>query len=103
MFYLIVDKRMGVMDAFRKSGEMTYGSKLDIAIVGLAMMLLIILSALPLGLGLLVTIPMMFVFQPLIYNKLLMASEKPQDVPTSFDQGEQVEAQEKEAFEPLSE
>ena len=88
MFYLIVDKRMGVMDAFHKSGEMTYGSKLDIFVLWIIFMLLIIASAIPLGLGLFITIPMSMLLPALVYTKLLGASQKSEEVPQTFEQSE---------------
>lgn len=70
VIYLIIDKDMGVMDAFKESSKMTKGSKGTILIYGWGFALLNLVGMLALGLGLLVTMPITWIANGLIYVHL---------------------------------
>jgi hypothetical protein len=72
---LILDKNMKVFDAISMSGKMTEGAKMQLFGVAILMILLTLVSIIPLGLGLLVTVPMAVVLTPLLYVKLLARHE----------------------------
>lgn len=69
--YLIVDKKMGPIEALKKSGEITKGHKMNLFLFGLLLALLNILGVLALGVGLLVTIPISIVASAYVYRKIL--------------------------------
>ncbi len=68
--YLMLEKNMGVMDSLRKSGEITYGAKMDIFILALALFGIMFVSIIPLGLGLIITIPLSALVPVLVYREL---------------------------------
>lgn len=68
--YLMVDKDLRIIESLKKSGELTYGSKFDIAVVGFAVFVIITISIIPLGLGLLASIPLAFLVPGYINQKL---------------------------------
>lgn len=67
---LIVDKNMGVIEALKKSGEITKGVKWQLLGFALAIIGVNLLGALALGFGLLVTIPVTLVAYTIVYRKL---------------------------------
>lgn len=67
---LIVDKKMGALEALKKSGEITDGVKWQLFGFSLALVGVNILGALALGIGLLVTIPVSTVAYIMVYRKL---------------------------------
>ena len=56
-FFLIVDRDMGVIDALRASQTITRGNRLMLFLVGLVGSLIYMVSLLPCGLGLIVSLP----------------------------------------------
>lgn len=68
--YLIVDKKMGVMDAIKKSGEMTSGKLMDLFALALVNIGITILGALAFGIGLLVSAPVSMLIVAHVYRKL---------------------------------
>lgn len=68
--YLLIDKNLGIKEAFKKSAEMTRGKRLDIFYIGLLLIGIFILSIIPLGLGLLLSIPLSMVVPVYIYRTL---------------------------------
>jgi uncharacterized membrane protein len=71
--YLIVDKKMGAMEALKKSGEITKGVRLDLFLLGLVLLGVIILGALVLGVGLLAAVPTVWLAMAYVYRKLSKA------------------------------
>lgn len=69
--YLVLDRGLSAADALRASWQMMDGHKLDLFLLGVASMVIALLSAIPLGLGLLVTIPMLSFAGPVLYNRVL--------------------------------
>jgi uncharacterized membrane protein len=78
--YLIIDKKMGVMEALKKSAEMTDGIKLDLFGLGLVLLGVIILGALVLGVGLLAAIPTVWLATAYVYRKLSKAASKSKEI-----------------------
>lgn len=83
---LIVDKKMGALEALKKSGEMTDGVKWQLFGFSLALAGVNILGALALGIGLFVTIPLSSVAYFMVYRKLSVrlntTPAAPLEVPT---------------------
>lgn len=84
--YAMVDRNLGVRDSLKLSATITSGAKLQILGLWLAMAGLMILSIIPIGLGLIATVPMSMIMSALLYDTLLTFSEKgtvASDVPPS--------------------
>ncbi len=69
--YLIVDKKMRVLESIKKSGEITKGSIWLLFLFGLAVIGINILGFVCLIVGLLATIPLTMVAYAFVYRKLL--------------------------------
>ncbi len=78
--YLIIDKKMGIMESLKKSGEMTKGVRLDLFGLGLVLLGVIILGALVLGVGLLAAIPTVWLATAYVYRKLSKATVKSKEI-----------------------
>jgi len=68
--YLIVDKNMDVIEAFKESGKMTNGHKWNLLLLLLLFLMITILGVMALGIGLLVAVPIVIVAQAYVYKKL---------------------------------
>ncbi len=73
--YLVIDKSMGPIDAIKKSWSMSKGHKWKLLIFIGAMVLLNIAGALPLLIGLLVTVPVSVLATIHVYRTLLKTNE----------------------------
>jgi len=73
--YLVVDKGSGVMEAIKKSGQMTAGEKWNLFVFGLLLGLMNVAGALALGFGLLATVPTTMIAAAYVYRKLLAAQD----------------------------
>ncbi len=73
--YLIVDKKLGIKEAFYESKRMTRGAKMDIFLLGLILLGLNILGALLLLVGILVTLPISLMTMTYVYKKLCIKAE----------------------------
>ena len=69
--YLIVDKNMGPLEALKKSGDITKGSKWQLFLLGFACGLVNLVGLLALGIGLFITIPVTMLAYAHVYRKLL--------------------------------
>jgi uncharacterized membrane protein len=74
-FYLIVDKKLGPIEALEKSAQITNGAKLDLFFFFIILILINLLGALCLIIGLLVTIPIAMLATAHVYRQLLANSE----------------------------
>jgi len=72
--YLIVDKNMDVIEAFKESGKMTDGYKWNLFLLVLLFLIIVVMGALAFGVGLLVAIPIVMVAQAYVYKKLCLNS-----------------------------
>jgi uncharacterized membrane protein len=70
--YLILDRDMGPMESFARSGSMTYGEKWDLLVFWLAILGMNILGAILCLIGLFVTMPMSLVAVAYVYRRLLV-------------------------------
>lgn len=75
--YAMVDRRLSITDSFKLSAQITEGYKWQLLLLGLAYAGLVIVSIIPLGLGLLATIPMAMIGGAITYITLLSLSEQP--------------------------
>lgn len=73
VWYLVLDKKLPVFEAFKESGVMTYGYKKDIFLVGILLGLINLCGVLLFGIGLLVTIPLSWIATALVYKTILEA------------------------------
>ena len=78
--YLIVDKNMDVIDAFKESGKMTDGHKWNLFLLLLLFVVIAFLGAMALGVGLLVAIPIIIVAQAYVYKKLCLNTVAQSDI-----------------------
>lgn len=69
--YLVVDKNMGVVDALKKSWNMTKGVKMNLFLLELLLLGINILGIMALIVGLIITVPLAMVAQAFVYRKLL--------------------------------
>ena len=72
--YLIIDQKLGPIEALKKSGEITMGSKWNLFFLGILLGLINFIGALALGVGLLVTLPITMMASVYVYRKLLDGS-----------------------------
>jgi uncharacterized membrane protein len=70
VLYLIVDKNMDVIEAFKESGKMTNGHKWNLLLLLLLFLMITILGVMALGIGLLVAAPIVMIAQAYVYKKL---------------------------------
>ncbi len=68
--YLIIDKKMGIIDSLKRSGEITMGQKGQLFLFCLLMLGVTILGALALGIGLFAAIPTVMIAGAFVYRKL---------------------------------
>lgn len=71
--YLIVDKKMSPMDAFKKSGKITEGHKWKLFLLGLAFIAITALGMITFGIGLIITWPIVMLAGVHVYRKLLVS------------------------------
>ncbi|OGI83375.1 hypothetical protein A2997_01440 [Candidatus Nomurabacteria bacterium RIFCSPLOWO2_01_FULL_36_10b] len=67
----IIDKRMGPIESLKYSQKITKGHRWKIFVFGLVCILLLILGAIPIGLGLLITFPLTTIASALVYKYLV--------------------------------
>jgi hypothetical protein len=82
--YAMLDRNMGIRESLSESARLTQGVKGLMLLTALAFTGLVILSVLPLGLGLVVTIPMIMLMTPIVYEKL-SRPVAPEEVPPTAD------------------
>lgn len=68
--YFVVDKEMGPVEALKNSSRITNGSKINILLLDILMMLLNIAGSLAFGIGLLITIPVTMIAMAHAYKQL---------------------------------
>ncbi|KUK84545.1 MAG: hypothetical protein XE01_1373 [Synergistales bacterium 58_81] len=70
MPYLIVDRGMKPLEAFKAAGELTRGSWMNLFLFLLCLVGINFLGTIPLGLGLLITVPVAFIAHARVYRDL---------------------------------
>jgi uncharacterized membrane protein len=73
--FLMLDKNLGIMESISMSGKITNGAKMELLWIGIIVGLLMFVSIIPLGLGLIATIPMSVLVGPLLYRRLMVRHE----------------------------
>jgi len=68
--YLIVDKNMDVIEAFKKSGKMTDGSKWNLFLLIILLVIIVLLGFLAFIVGIFVALPIAMVAVAYVYRKL---------------------------------
>lgn len=69
--YLVLERGLSAADALRASWQMMDGHKMELFLLGVAGVFIAVVSAIPLGLGLLVTIPLISFASAVFYNRVL--------------------------------
>jgi uncharacterized membrane protein len=72
--YLIIDREMPPVEALKKSGQITKGSKGNLFLLGLLFLGIVILGALACVVGLFAAIPTVFVAHAFVYRKLVTSA-----------------------------
>jgi hypothetical protein len=68
--FLIVDRKMGPVEAIKASGRITDDAKWDLFLLNLLFFGVILLGAIALGVGLLVAVPIVMIARALVYRQL---------------------------------
>ena len=68
--YFLIDEECGVIDSLKKSADISKGYVLELFIIGAILSLIVLISIIPMGLGLLFSIPLSMVAISYIYLKL---------------------------------
>lgn len=68
--YLIIDKKMGIKESLKKSGEMTEGAKWDLLLFWILVIGVNILGALAFGVGLIIAVPVTILASVFVYREL---------------------------------
>lgn len=82
--YLIVDKNMDVIEAFKESGRMTDGHKWNLFLLVLLFLIIVFIGFMALGVGLLIAIPIVMVAQAYVYKKLCLNTVTQTDSPVTY-------------------
>jgi len=68
--YFLIDEECGILESIKKSAYISRGYVLELFILGAVLALIILISIIPLGLGLLLSIPLSTVVTSYVYLKL---------------------------------
>ena len=68
--YFLIDEECGILDAIKKSADISKGYILELFILGAALALIVLISIIPLGVGLLISIPLATMVNTYVYEKL---------------------------------
>ena len=68
--YFLIDEECGVIESIKKSAEISKGYVLELFILGAILSLIILISIIPMGLGLIFSIPLSMVAISYVYLKL---------------------------------
>ena len=68
--YFLIDEECGIIESIKKSADISKGYVLELFILGAALSLIILISIIPMGLGLIFSIPLSMVAISSIYLKL---------------------------------
>ena len=68
--YFLIDEECGILDAIKKSADISKGYVLELFIIGAVLSLMILISIIPMGLGLILSIPLSMVATSYVYLKL---------------------------------
>ena len=68
--YFLIDEECGIIESIKKSADISQGYVLELFILGAALALIILISIVPLGLGLIFSIPLSTLATSYVYLKL---------------------------------
>jgi uncharacterized membrane protein len=68
--YFLIDEECGVIESIKKSADITRGYVLELFILGAILSLIILISIIPMGIGLIFSIPLSMVAISSVYLKL---------------------------------
>jgi len=68
--YFLIDEECGILESIKKSADISKGFVLELFILGATLSLIILISIIPLGLGLLLSIPLSTMATSYVYLKL---------------------------------
>ena len=68
--YFLIDEECGIVESIKKSAEISRGYVLELFIIGAVLSLIILISIIPMGIGLIFSIPLSMVATSYIYLKL---------------------------------
>ena len=68
--YYLVDEECGIIDAVKKSAAITKGYVMELFLLGTVMSIIVLISIIPLGAGLLISIPLATMVNTYVYEKL---------------------------------
>ena len=68
--YFLVDEECGIIDAVKKSAAITKGYVMELFLLGTVMSIIVLISIIPLGAGLLISIPLATMVNTYVYEKL---------------------------------
>tara|TARA_B100000315_G_scaffold222771_1_gene227058 strand:+ start:53 stop:529 length:477 start_codon:yes stop_codon:yes gene_type:complete len=68
--YFLIDEECGILESIKKSADISKGYVLELFILGAILALIVLISIVPLGLGLILSIPLSTVATSYIYLKL---------------------------------
>ena len=68
--YFLIDEECGIVESIKKSAEISRGYVLELFIIGAVLSLIILISLIPMGIGLIFSIPLSMVATSYIYLKL---------------------------------
>ena len=68
--YFLIDEECGIVESIKKSAELSRGYVLELFIIGAVLSLIILISLIPMGIGLIFSIPLSMVATSYIYLKL---------------------------------
>jgi len=68
--YFLIDEECGILDSIKKSADISKGYVLELFILGVVLALIVLISIIPLGLGLILSIPLSTVATGYVYLKL---------------------------------
>jgi uncharacterized membrane protein len=68
--YFLIDEECGILESIKKSADISKGYVLELFILGAALSLIILISIIPMGLGLIFSIPLSMVAISSVYLKL---------------------------------
>jgi hypothetical protein len=78
--FLIVDRNLGLKEAFKKSGQITEGVKREVFLFFLLILVINLLGMLAFAIGLFTTLPATMIAYTFVYRKLLDRKEKAEAV-----------------------
>ena len=69
-----MDEECGIIDAVKKSAAITKGYVMELFLLGTLISIIVLISIIPLGAGLLISIPLATMVNAYVYEKLKKAS-----------------------------